>query len=301
MPVNASPEFAKAEKEYLEAKTLEEKIEKLKKMISLAPSHKGAENLRAELRSRLKKLTESLEKQKSSGKTTQKGIKKAEIQCVLVGFPNSGKTTLFKNLTKQEIKISPQPFSTIEPDLGTFDFEDIKVQIIDMASFPKEDKGIINNTDSLILVVESLEQITNSKPYLEKSKAKKILVFNKTDLLSDEEKRKIKETIKSKYKEFFSFFLLNQNDNLEELKRKIFESFNIIRVYTKEPKKEPSKEPLILKENSTIKDMIEKISKNLLNKVKSAKIWGPSSKFPGQTVGLEHILKDKDIVELKIE
>ncbi|MEM4330666.1 MAG: GTPase [Candidatus Pacearchaeota archaeon] len=302
MPVNASPEYVKAEKEYLEAKTLEEKIEKLKKMISLAPSHKGAENLRAELKSRLKRLVESLEKTKKSGRPTQEFIKKGELQVVIIGPPNTGKTTLFKNLTKREIAISPFPYSTSEPNLGTFDFEDVKIQIIDMPSFPNEDKGIVNNADTLLLVVDSLNQIPEAQPRFSKTNAKILLIFNKIDLLDEREKKKTEETIKSKFKKnFFSFFLLNQNSNLEDLKKKIFESFDVIRVYTKEPKKEPSKEPLILKEGSSLKDMVEKISKRLVDKVKYGKVWGPSSKFPGQIVGLEHILKDKDIIELKIE
>ena len=62
MPINAHPEYLAAEKEYLAAYALEDKIEKLKKMISVSPSHKGAENLRAQLRNRLKRLIEKQEK-----------------------------------------------------------------------------------------------------------------------------------------------------------------------------------------------------------------------------------------------
>jgi len=65
MPINAHPEYFAAEKEYLLAQSLEEKIEKLKKLISLAPHHKGAENLRAQLKTRLKKFQEQLIKSKS--------------------------------------------------------------------------------------------------------------------------------------------------------------------------------------------------------------------------------------------
>jgi len=64
MPINAHPEFTAAEGEYLHAKSPEEKIEKLKKMISYAPAHKGGENLRAQLKTRLKKLLEEKEKSK---------------------------------------------------------------------------------------------------------------------------------------------------------------------------------------------------------------------------------------------
>ena len=43
----------------------------------------------------------------------------------------------------------------------------------------------------------------------------------------------------------------------------------------------------------------EKILKGFSSKIKESKIWGPSSKFPGQQVGLQHELKDLDIVEFK--
>ena len=53
MPINASPHYERAEVEYLNAQTTEQKIRCLKKMISLAPKHKGSENLLKQLRTRL--------------------------------------------------------------------------------------------------------------------------------------------------------------------------------------------------------------------------------------------------------
>ena len=58
MPINASHQYYSAEKKYLAAQTLGEKISALQNLISTAPTHKGAENLRAELRLRLKKFKE---------------------------------------------------------------------------------------------------------------------------------------------------------------------------------------------------------------------------------------------------
>ncbi|PIZ81667.1 GTP-binding protein, partial [Candidatus Pacearchaeota archaeon CG_4_10_14_0_2_um_filter_30_11] len=43
----------------------------------------------------------------------------------------------------------------------------------------------------------------------------------------------------------------------------------------------------------------EKILKGFSRKVVETKIWGPSSKFGGQIVGLNHELKDMDIIEFK--
>jgi len=56
---------------------------------------------------------------------------------------------------------------------------------------------------------------------------------------------------------------------------------------------------MILNPDSTIKDIAEKILKGFSAKIKQTKIWGPSSKFSGQIVGLKHKLKDLDIVEFK--
>jgi len=49
--------------------------------------------------------------------------------------------------------------------------------------------------------------------------------------------------------------------------------------------------------HSTVKDVAEKILKGFSKKVKKTKIWGPSSKFSGQIIGLNHELKDMDTVE----
>ncbi|MBA7678208.1 hypothetical protein ES703_86480 [subsurface metagenome] len=90
--------------------------------------------------------------------------------------------------------------------------------------------------------------------------------------------------------------------NIEILKDKIFQSFNKIRIYTKEPGKEINREkdkPVILEKDSIVQDLAKKILRGFSNQIRETKIWGPSSKFPGQVVGLKHVLKDLDIVEFK--
>lgn len=302
MPANVHPEFVFAEKEYSEATTIQEKIKSLERMISFAPSHKGGENLRAQLRTRYKNLQETLKKSKKFGKSVQQGIKKADMQVILVGPPNSGKSTLFKELTNQETLVTPYPHSTTENMLGTINFEDVKIQLIDTPSFPNTDKGLLHTTDTILVVVEKIGAIRESIEEIGKTKAQTIIVITKTDLWNLEEKRRLEATLKSKFKNY-NYILFNRYlipEEIEQIKRKIFHTFPIIRVYTKEPKKEHSKEPMILKKGAKVKEAAERISKNLKKQTKSAKIWGPSSKFPGQSVGPNHTLKDKDIVEIKL-
>jgi hypothetical protein len=301
---NQSPFYQKAQQEYLASTTSEDRIHWLKEMIKECPKHKSSEKMLSELKTRLKKLIERTEKQKKSGKSTQKGIKKQDMQCLILGFENTGKSLLFNILTNQDSKISEYPFATYEPKLGTFYYEDAQIQLIDMPSFPNTELSLIHNTDTILLIIDNLEQIEKSKEFLKKTKAKRILIHTKIDLMSEQEKRKIEANLNTKYKkEFEKIFLLslsNPNEyELNLLKKEIFLTFPIIRVYTKEPRKEPSKDPMILKKDSTIQDTAEKILKGFSKKIKRTRIWGPSSKFGGQIVGLNHALKDKDIIEFQ--
>ena len=298
---NQSPFYQRAEQDFLTATTDEERITCLEIMIKECPKHKSSENMRKNLTNRMKKLKTGIEKRKKSGKGSKEGIKKADMQCVFLGMPNSGKSTLFNLLTteKSKSKVSPHQFTTYQTNLGILEYDDVKIQTIDDAPIPNHDKSLVNSADTLLIVFTKLEEIKDLEKQIWKSDSKKIWILNKTDLLEEKTKRKIKATLKSKYKKLdFIFFSKNENKlKLLELKKKIFKSFPIIRVYTKEPKKSPSEEPMILKEKSTVKDSAEKIRKHFSEQIKTSKIWGPSSKFGGQTTGLYHQLKDKDIIE----
>jgi ribosome-interacting GTPase 1 len=296
---NQSPFYQKAEQEYHEATTDEERIACLEIMMKEVPKHKSSENMRKNLTNRYKKLKTNIAKQKKSGKGRQAGIKKADMQIVLAGFPNSGKSTLFKTLTELDTKISPHPFTTFKPQLGTFHFEDAPIQIIDIPSFPNHDKSLINSADTILLVIENLDQIKEAEKFIYRTPAKIILILNK---IEDYDKRKTEANLKSKFKKY-DYIIINCQDppkpELEKLKKEIFKTFPIIRIYTKEPKKESSEEPMIIKKNSTFKDAAEKILKGMSKKIKRARVWGPSSKFGGQVIGLEHVLKDKDVIEFQ--
>ena len=86
---------------------------------------------------------------------------------------------------------------------------------------------------------------------------------------------------------------------LEDLKRQIFNSLNLIRVYTRKAGITSDK-PIILPRNSTIRDLAEIIHRDFAEKMKYARVWGASVKVQGQRVGPDHVLEDGDIVEIKI-
>ncbi len=304
MPINADIHYQKAEQEYHVAETTEQKIKALKKMISLAPKHKGAENLRKLLKKRLAKLKYTKEKEIKKSKSKKEGIKKSDMQAVIVGLTNSGKSSLISILTNASSEIASYDYTTKSPIIGTIKYQNIKIQLIDLPAIENElcDLGIVNTADLIVVVANTVGDIQKIYEFLENATKNRIIVFNKSDFLTNEQKRKISETLKSKKYPFILFSTKTATESeINELKEKIFQSFNKIRIYTKQPGKPLDKEPIVLPKNSTVKNVAEKILHGFSKQIKETRITGPSSKFSNQKTSLSHILKDKDIVEFHVK
>ena len=298
---NQSPEYQRAEKNFLEASGDEERLLLLEEMIRQAPKHKSSEKMVANLKTRYIKLKKKIETQKKVKRGSGKaGIKKEDMQAVLIGYTNSGKSAIINKLTNVNTKVSESPFTTIKSMVGMMNYHDVQVQIIEDPSIKGEnfDIGIANSADLIIIVISKLDEIKEIIEQIPKAHGEKLIVFNKIDILGESEKRKISSYLSSK-KYNYTMISCKTNEGLEKLKEKIFESFDIARIYLKEPGKSPTDRPLVMPPNSTIEDVAKKISREMAKNIKEVHIWGPSSKFPNQRVGLTHKVKDKDIVEFR--
>ena len=302
MPINAGYEYANAEEKYYNASTDEERLVALQEMLRTAPAHKSSEKFRGDIRAKIKKLKQVLQKSKKSKTGSKKGIKKTDMQAVLIGLTNSGKSSVLKSITNTDPKIASYGFTTTEPEVGSMNFQGCNIQIIDLPPIASEnfDQGIVNNADTLLIVVEKIHEIDQVLSSIKNKNAKKIIVFNKLDLYDENTKRKISETLKSKK---YNFVLISNytKEGIQELKDKIFKSFDIIRIYTRQPGKKEDEVPVIMPPDSTLGQVAEKILHGYSKKVKYAKVWGPSAKFLGQQIGLKHIVKDRDIIEFYTE
>jgi len=47
-----------------------------------------------------------------------------------------------------------------------------------------------------------------------------------------------------------------------------------------------------------VKAVCEHLHRDFVNLFRYALVWGKSAKFPGQSVGLEHELKDSDVLSI---
>lgn len=297
---NQSPFYHKAEEKFLLAETDEERVKYLEEMIKECPKHKSSEKMLAQLRTRYKKLLKKIEGAKKIGKSSKEGIKKEGVQTIIIGKTNTGKSSLITLLTNVHTKISEFNFATKKPIVGMLKYKGIEFQLIENPAIESEyyDRGLTHTADIILMLISNLSQIEELKKKLGKTKAKKIVVFNKIDLLNENEKRKISATLQSK-KHNFVLISTQTREGIEELKSKLLENSGKIRIFTKEPGKGKTERPIILNPESTIKEIAEKILHGFSKNIKETRIWGPSSKFAGQKVGLTHKLKDLDVVEFK--
>jgi ribosome-interacting GTPase 1 len=89
-----------------------------------------------------------------------------------------------------------------------------------------------------------------------------------------------------------------RGDGLDALRQRLFLELDRIRIYTKEPGKKPEHvRPFVLPQGATVHDLAVAVHKEVAEHLKFARIWGAAA-FDGQQVDREHVLHDRDIVEL---
>ena len=159
----------------------------------------------------------------------------------LIGFPNAGKSSFLTISTKARPKIADYPFTTLKPNLGVVQFDDKEIVMADIPGLIEgAHKGIglgdkflkhVERCKSLLHIIDINEDDLINKykiireelsQYSEKlTKKKEIVVFNKIDLLTEEEKNnKIKEFKKFYKKKFFQISILKKQ-NIKEVIRSL--------------------------------------------------------------------------------
>lgn len=278
MPINATYEFSQAQKKFDEANSPQEKLEGLKEMLSTAPSHKGAEKLRSEIKQKIAKLKSQVTKAKKSGKANYLSIRKeGAARVTIVGAPNVGKSTLLKELTGANPKIANYSYTTTDPEIGTMDYKGIKLQIIELPpmeiDYTEKDRGlyylsIAKTSDLLVALIKNPSEEDMVKTELKKGGCKTTIL------------------------------IINRSEPVERIKERIWKKLNLIRVFTKQKGQIKEPTPVALKKAANLEDLAKKIHKDFVKKFRFARIWGKSAKHPGQNIkNLNHVLKDLDIVE----
>ncbi|MCX6773270.1 MAG: GTP-binding protein [Candidatus Micrarchaeota archaeon] len=118
-----------------------------------------------------------------------------------------------------------------------------------------------------------------------------LVVLNKVDMVS-------KEYLKSLPFKFVAISA-EKGQGIDELKTAIFDGLRMMRVYTKPRTEEADlKEPMMMRTGATIADACARLHRDLARDFKYALIWGKSAKFPGQKVGISHVLQEGDVFSI---
>jgi len=328
MPANLTPDYYRAEEEYRAAKTAEEKIACLQRMLSIMPKHKGTDKLQADLKRRIAQLKEQQE-QKSKKKGPSYRVKpEGAGQIVLIGPPNSGKSSLLSALSHARPEIADYPFTTREPFPGMVPYLDIQMQWVDLPPVSRDhcESYVFDNIRGcngalFVLDIDAEDPASDYRQIIEILREKHLLlippdgelesddynvkrirtllVLNRCDLdPTGELVELVRELLESPLPVYPISALTGMG--LETLNQAAFDLLRVIRVYTKQPGKPPDlKAPFTTPAGSTLLQFAELVHKDFAQHLKSARIWG-SARFDGQAVQHDHILQDGDIVELSL-
>jgi ribosome-interacting GTPase 1 len=330
MAANLTPQYLEAEAEYKKARTAEERLECLKRMWSLLPKHKASEKLQAELKQKLSAAREEAEHERKSpkkGGVSYKIPRQGAGQVLLLGGPNAGKSRILTRLTRATPEVAPYPFTTREPHAGMMDWEDARVQLVDTPPITADFlegylSSMVRAADGAVLVVDlgdddgpfaaeavvehlaKVKTILTGQPPAEEPDpsvhhTKTLLAANKSGLPGADGRL---EVVREMFGGRFPVQVLDAETGagLEELRTAVYRMLNVIRVYSKKPGKPPDMEsPFSCPEGSTVQELAALVHREMADKLKSARVWG-TGVFDGQTVTRDHVLHDRDVVELHV-
>lgn len=322
MPANLPPQYLEVEQRYRQASDPEEKLAALKEMLAMIPKHKGTDKLQADIKKRIAKLQDKVKRQdKVARKSAIYQIEKEGAgQIVLIGSPNSGKSTIVASTTGATPEVAPYPYTTWSPTTGMMLFEDIQFQLIDTPPLSEEHNeywlfDIVRRAEIVMLVVDMgykpLVDIETCREILKEHKIlltgrkqkeeggfmvkRTMVIGNKIDLPGGPDNAEILEEL---YGDTVPMLFVSaiENKSLELLKIETFKFLNVVRIYSKTPgKKADYDKPYVAPVGSTVHDIARMVHKEIADSLTFARIWGEEK--DGLRIPKDYVVKDREILE----
>ena len=329
MAANLTPQYLEAEEKYRAAKTPAEQLAALEEMWRELPKHKSSEKIQAELKKKLSAARKAVQQGAKHGPTKADPFaipRTGAGQVVLLGMPNAGKSSIVGGLTRAHVKVTDYPFGTATPVPGMLPYEDIQVQLVDTPPVTAEHvptglAGLWHGADGLVVVVDLagdsfLEDAEVCLRHLSERKIELVdgarvrpnepggilklpgfILASKMDLPGAPANLEMLREFCGERVRIESY-----SDRSPELSARLpallFRLIGVTRIYAKPPGRKPDlAEPFVLPAGSDVHALARHVYRGLEHQVKSARIWGHGV-ADGQNVELDHILHDRDIVEL---
>lgn len=325
MPANLTPVYREAEARFKAAVTREEKIAGLEEMLRVIPKHKGTEHLQADLRSRLSKLRQEPAKKKPGKGPSHRIPKEGAGQIALAGAPNSGKSSLVAGLTHARPEVAPYPMTSLKATPGMMPYEDVTIQLVDLPPLCHEHVepwvyDILRASDLVWIVISAKAPLQGLELVQELLATKAIglyaagsgppedarpgwsykramLIATGMDLPgAQEDMEALAELVELPWPQVK--VSTTTGAGMDALGPATYKALEIIRIYSKEPRKEADmSRPFTLPRGSTVEELAKAIHKEIAQGIKFARVWGTSA-FDGQSVHEHHVLEEGDVVEV---
>lgn len=127
--------------------------------------------------------------------------------------------------------------------------------------------------------------------------SRSVVAINKIDIATEEQIGNIERVLPADWPIMrISAF---KDIGLDELKDFIYDNLGFMRVFLKPQGQEADMiEPMIVKDDSTVAMICNRLHRDFVRKFRFARVKGPSAKFDWQRVGLHHLLKDGDVLTI---
>jgi len=124
-----------------------------------------------------------------------------------------------------------------------------------------------------------------------------VVVVNKIDLATEKDLGRTRSMLPESWP--ILEVSAKTGEGIDGMKDFIFDNLHFMSIYLKPQGQEADLvEPLIVKDTSTVRDVCAKLHRDFVRKFRYARVKGPSAKFDWQRVGLDHVLKDDDLLTI---
>jgi small GTP-binding protein len=244
---------------------------------------------------------------KGKGKEVLAAVRSAELILIIICFREDGSinfddlSKVRSELYKASIRLNSKPAHIVIKKQSRggihFNYKGHQIMNKDEVKALANEFGVINAgiyfSDNDITPEQLIDFIMGNRIY-----TKELVVINKVDLMKDPISSEI--VTKMIGHDHWLMISAKNQENINQLRKKIYHELNLIRVYLKPPKQEANlNDPIIIHKGDTIAILCQKIHKRFVRDYRYALIWGISARHPGQKISnLNHVIADGDIISI---
>jgi len=247
-------------------------------------------------------LIKDASKGKGRGREVLSVVRSADLILLMIDVFETNIQVLVEELKTANLRLNQRPadiviakktrggiivnFTTKQSTLD----EDLVVEMMNEYGHTNADIVIREDIDEDQLI----DYISGNRLYLPA-----IVAINKTDLVQPDYLKLIEKRLKG-----WTLIPIaaEKGVGLDRLKEEMYKALRFIRIYMKPQGKDADMvEPLVIKDGSDIGMICDSIHRDFKKNFRYSQIWGKSARFPGQIVGLDHKVRDQDVVTIIVK